>query len=312
MFAIKRILFSNPKILGHLSVATTILLILMLAKGLAELSWNLLLPPSLSIPSGADIRTSLPVAVATHEDPDYTTVANWHLFGEAPKAQPTPAPRPVQAPETKLNLTLVGTFFSEDSPAALALIATGNNANVSSYRVGATIGDARLQQVLPDRIILSRDGRLETLRLPTQKALESLGAQSQSPEVPSNEAANADAAGAGDGAGDTVDARALAQQLRQRIAAEPQTLQDIVQARPYIKNGEFAGFRLLPGRDNRFFQQLGLESGDVVTQVNGARLDDPQRSLEVLRDLLDADRVDVQVLRQGVEIPYTFVLDNSQ
>ena len=55
-------------------------------------------------------------------------------------------------------------------------------------------------------------------------------------------------------------------------------------------------------------QQLGLSSGDVITEVNGSRLNNPMQGLAMLQELLNADQINVRVLRDGAEIPLTFSL----
>jgi general secretion pathway protein C len=302
MFAIKRLLPDNPEKLGRLSVPVTVIFIVLLAHGLAQLSWRLLLPP--------DSDPSLTVASAPPGSPqanpaqepntDYPAVAEWHLFGEVAKAPPKPPPpAPTRAPETRLNLNLVGIFFSDNSRLAVALIAASDNTGVRGYRVGDPLpGGATLEQVYADRVVLSRNGQLETLSLPRQTAF------STEPPAASPDSSNAEEI-------ETINASDVVAEFRERIATQPQALRDLVQARPFVKNGQFMGFRLLPGLDDQVFEQLGLEPGDVITQINDVRLTDPQQSMNVLREILNADQVSVQVLRKGAEIPYNFVLNSN-
>jgi general secretion pathway protein C len=301
MLAIKRILPTNPEKLSRFSVFVTVLFIILLANSLAQLSWNLLLPPDADLSATVDDPfEGAPQSISANQDMDYTAVADWHLFGEPPKAQPkAPSPAPIRAPETRLNLNLVGIFFSDNSRLAVALIAASDNTGVRGYRLGDPLpGGARLEQVYADRVVLDRNGQLETLSLPKQTAFSY-----QTPSTnlsPPNSMDN-----------ETINASDVAEEIRERIATQPQGLQDLVQARPFIKNGQFMGFRLLPGLDDQMFEQLGLEPGDVITQVNGIQLTDLQQSMNILQEILNADQVAVQVLRQGTEIPYTFVLNNN-
>jgi general secretion pathway protein C len=65
----------------------------------------------------------------------------------------------------------------------------------------------------------------------------------------------------------------------------------------------------LPGRDQQLLRQLGLRGGDIITQVNGVRLDSPSQGVTLLQEVLDADQVAIQVQRAGTEIPFTFLLN---
>ena len=87
------------------------------------------------------------------------------------------------------------------------------------------------------------------------------------------------------------------------IRDRSQVLQDLALASPSGQNGRFLGFRLRPGRVRQLMKQLGLDSGDVITEVNGTRFDNPLQGLSVLQGLKDAGRIDVRVLRHGTEIP---------
>jgi len=78
-----------------------------------------------------------------------------------------------------------------------------------------------------------------------------------------------------------------------------------------VQNSQFVGFRLRPGRDRQLFQQLGLNGGDVLTEINGTRLNSPAQGLMMLQELMSASRIDVRVLRNGAEVPLTFSLDGA-
>ncbi|HSA46543.1 MAG TPA: hypothetical protein P5552_08575, partial [Candidatus Competibacteraceae bacterium] len=108
-----------------------------------------------------------------------------------------------------------------------------------------------------------------------------------------------------------IDASAVAERLRGEVASRPQALEEIAFASPYVQNGQFMGFRLRPGRDRSLFQQLGLNGGDVLTEINGTRLSSPAQGLAILQELMSASRIDVRVLRNGAEVPLTFTLDGS-
>lgn len=286
----------RPETLSRFTFPINVLLIVLLAHELARLSWSLLPLPE-AAPMTIKEPSSTPAVMARTSETDYGVIANWHLFGRVETARPAPAPV-VTAPETRLNLRLAGIFYSQDPDKALALIAEGS-AEELSYTPGDQLpGGARLEQILRDRVVLSRNGRLETLSLPQ----EAEGIETTSPggqEISSlNETKTVN--------GVTIDASAIAGRFRQALATQPETLQDLALVDPYIQDGQFMGFRLRPGRDRRLLQQLGLRGGDVITEVNGTRLNDPATGFVLLQELANADQFTVQVLRNGNEIPFTF------
>jgi len=79
----------------------------------------------------------------------------------------------LDAPETRLKLTLRGVFASEDSSGGRAIVGDPQGKE-ENYAVGDPLpGGAKLSEIYPDRIILERNGRFETLRLPKERTQSS-------------------------------------------------------------------------------------------------------------------------------------------
>ena len=66
---------------------------------------------------------------------------------------------------------------------------------------------------------------------------------------------------------------------------------------------------MYPGRDRQQFARLGLQSGDLVTSVNGSTLDDVNRGTEILNSLTSSTTAQVTIERNGVS--QSLVLDMS-
>lgn len=96
-------------------------------------------------------------------------IANAHLFGVA-KVQPRPATE--MAPETKLRLSLGGLIASDNPRFARALIQI-NSGRMRSYRIGDQIAgtDAKLQRVTDYKVLLNRNGHLESLAMKRKELL---------------------------------------------------------------------------------------------------------------------------------------------
>ncbi len=75
------------------------------------------------------------------------------------------------------------------------------------------------------------------------------------------------------------------------------------------KNGKQLGYRLQPQKKgNELMQKLGLEKNDVITEINGIRLDNPQNGIGALRALSTANSVSITVMRNGTEVPLNIQL----
>lgn len=291
-----------------------VVLVILLAGSLAQLTLTFLSgrfsPAVRPVPAGG-ASTAEPASSAGQID--YSTIAAWHLFGRMEASQPVVAPPPV-IPATPLDLHLAGVFFIEQGDSrALALIAEGSNLE-RGYRIGDSLpGGARLEQIQRDHVVVSRQGRQEVLNLPKlgtaarppSPVPEDLPPVEPMPEPepePGSEPTGA-------GAPQVIDATAVAQHLRDEAATRPQVLENIAFASPYVQNGQFIGFRLRPGRDRELMRRLNLNSGDVITEVNGTHINNPMQGFAILREVLSADRINVRVLRGGTEIPLLFSLN---
>lgn len=262
----------------RVAAAVNLLLVLFAAYLLAQLTWRVVPAPALPQPqlrSQAALGTPASVTRAA-------PIAAWHLFGEASTGS-RPASQPINAPETHLNLVLHGVLSSSDVALARAIIAAPGGSE-NDYAVGSALpGGAELTRIYPDRIILRRDGRYETLKLPKDQ-------------------------GAGDDSGGTSDASAhssagsLLRHYRAALTRHPGELLQLVRPQAVVENGRFIGFRLHPGQQPALLGKLGLRNGDIVTAINGTALNAPGKAIKALESLKGADSIDLTVQRGGRRI----------
>ncbi len=263
-----------------LAVIVNVALVLALARAMAVLTWRLVpqrepLSATVSVPH--IMAGSGPAAGAVPSPAE--EIAKWHLFGTpvAPTAVQAPQAVPEEVPETNLKLRLVGVAASSDAGSALAIIVDPAGQE-QPYQVGDQLpGGAVLYAVQSDRVLLRRKGRLETLKLP----VETSGGVSASGGV-----RGSDADGALRGVRDT-------------LRSNPRELIGKVSIQPVRQDGEMMGYRLGTGVELGLLEQLGLQSGDVVTNVNGVALDSPSQGAAAMRQLTSSERVTVELLRGG-------------
>ncbi len=313
VLAVKRRMWPTlprPKIWLPVAVrAVNTVLVVLLAGSLAQLTLAILsgrLAPAVRPAPAPGSSAAKPANLIGQAD--YAAIAAWHLFGRVETSQPVEAPPPVIS-ITPLNLRLVGVFFVERGDGrALALIAEGNGLE-RGYRIGDLLpGGARLERIQRDHVVVSRQGRQEVLNLPKlDEAVHASSSISEDPPLESMPEPEPEPAGAG--GPQVIDATAVARQLRDEATVRPQVLENIAFASPYMQNGQFIGFRLRPGRDRRLMRQLSLNSGDVITEVNGIRINNPIQGFAILQEVLGADQINVRVLRGGAEIPLTFSMN---
>lgn len=281
---------------GLLPKWIALLLILVIAWQLAHIAWMLvpaspLGDPIASRPSGASIGGSQ----ATSGGPvDVRTIAGTHIFGEAGAEAPQPAPTREShenLAETRLNLSLKGTVAANDEEMSVAIIAAAGQDD-KVYAIDDTIvPGTTLHAVYPDRVILNRSGALEALKLPKEFPEGSSAPVRRSAPLASNEPEPAAS-------------------IQEVVSQNVTKLADVIRPTPYFVAGQQQGYRVYPGRDRKQFAALGLRPGDLIKDINGAALTDPQQAMEIFQSLGTADQVTVTVERNGQ--PKVLVLTTSQ
>lgn len=285
-----------------LPVVVTAILVVALAWRLADLTWSL-------VPAERADAPLPEVAVFAPQASDPTSrvaldrLTEAHLFGEPAVPPPDAAARAraveevVNAPDTTLNVLLSGVVARQQGSEAGQAIIVGASREQKVYSVGDTIDDtngATLHSVLADRVLLNRSGRLETLRLPRELAGQPPRAAARvvPQPLPADRAAG------------------NPESLSRIIGANASRISEIIRIAPAVEQGQVLGFRVNPGADIAAFAALGLEPGDIVTEVNGTVIDDPNRGLQVFETLGETTMASVTLLRDGAL--QSIVIDTTQ
>ena len=79
---------------------------------------------------------------------------------------------------------------------------------------------------------------------------------------------------------------------------------------PYYVSGQMQCYRVYPGRDRKLFASLGLRPGDLIKDIDGAALTNPQQATQIFQNLGNAEQVSVTVERNGQ--PQVLVLRTSE
>lgn len=255
-----------------LLLARQLALLLMLALPLPEAArWK---------PSPAYIDPAPPKPAASAD-----SIANAHLFGEYQLATANAATL-ASAPDTQLNFTLLGIFAGTRDSESRALIAKDGN-DEAPYAIGDDVAPGvNLQAIFPDRVILSRNGRLETLRLDKDSA-------SNAPVL------NALGGSVGEAQEGTPAAAEMLSQIRQQVVNDPAKAANFIRVQPINGEGGVRGYRVYPGPERGPFNSAGLKPGDVITAINGTPLTDPSQALQLLQNLSGATQMSLAVERNG-------------
>jgi len=266
----------------------TLALVLVLAYQFARWTW-LVVPPPPSQGMPAEIfgaaKPAMPSGQVAQPAAD---LAQLHIFGlaDALEAQPVVA-QPIQ--ETPLKLELRGVLASNDAATARAIIADEQRKE-ESYKLEAPLpGGAVLKEIHADHIVLSRNNRMETLRMPKDR-LDSMSVGAPDAR---------DAIEAPVMAPDLATSQGSLRELRDAVMNDPQSIMGLLRAEPVQEGDQISGYRLGPGQDPVMLRRFGLRHGDVVTAINGVILDGPTKLPELLRILPTAQELRIEYNRRG-------------
>ena len=226
----------------------------------------------------------------------YQPIADRNLFKTGENKPPEDAPK-AEEPETveplkptELNLKLWGTV-SGDAPRAYAVIEDPQERRQNLYRVGDTIQNASVREILREKVILVVDGKREVLEMEKRDISQARG-PSPRPSNPIQRLASANPSGGRD------DIRIDRQEIDQAIN-NVNNLMRQAKIRPHFKNGKPDGLTLTRVRPNSIFTKLGLRSGDIITGVDGQQIQSVDDALRFYRSLKSGSNVQVEVRRRG-------------
>lgn len=250
--------------------AVQLLLLVAIAIAAARLIWSLI-----PTPESARWRPAPVQATNSAQDtgPKLDVIIGARLFGVyQPQASNLDA-----APDTSLNLNLLGIFAGTRKEESRALIGQPNG-DERPYSIGEdVVNGVNLQAIFADRVVLSRNGQLETLRLDKDKPSAGFtGDSTPSPGGPQSLG-----------------------QVRQELLADPNKASEYIRIQPVNMNGQMKGYRVYPGQNQTLFNNVGLHPGDLVTSVNGIQLDDTQKAMQMLSDISKAGSASLVIDRGG-------------
>ena len=191
---------------------------------------------------------------------------------------------------TTLKLTLRGILATEDPRQGVAQIQNAKNEERHFVVSDSVFGQATLEEIHIDRVILLHNGRYETLILP-EKFLDvkHFSAEKQ-----------------------RLERKKIATDYRQLfLDRDGERLEKLFGFDTAWKNGGFAGFivKALSDKGREMMATLGVEDNDLITVVNGLRFSETLEASQRLTELKTATSVDIIIERDGQEMPFHIEFD---
>ncbi len=206
--------------------------------------------------------------------------------------------------ESTLPLRLVGTISGGNPYIGIAIIENKEKNVVNSFMVTENIMESQnaiLDEIYPQRIILTHNGRKEFIKLDIKNVVrisrkaKKGGGRSLASSSDSNDYYVEDGferKGSQVRLTQSYKADLLGAQLQKVLKdakADPRTGPD----------GRVNGWTMKNIKPDSIYQKMGIKEGDVVTEVNGYSLNDGPKAVKVLRSLQKEEKFKIRVERGG-------------
>lgn len=279
-------------------------LVALVAAKTVNLFFEAAIAPALSAPTGRGATR-----VAQAEAPAALDLSRLAQLTNLPLPKPetdeeTPKPDMSAEPvRTSLRLKLLGTLVSTAAGWSIGSILDLNNQKSSTVMVGDRVQNAEVLNIERDRVIIANNGRREYIG-----AEPGDGAPPPPPIAttrPVTEPAGNQPYGAGIKALDESNYEVPRNEVDRALA----NLNDLaMQARivPAFKDGQAEGFKLFSIRPDSLYSKIGIVNGDVIKRINGFEMNSPEKALEVYTKLKDANRIDIELDRNGQSLRKTY------
>lgn len=245
---------------------------------LANITWNLY-PQNNNVASESSFVTGSEINTANSSQL-HREISQAHLFGVASSKTRTTT----EAPITKSNLVLKGILAAVPTSLATVIIAMKKNGPENIYLIGDKLpGNVTIKEIHIDHVIIERNGQLETLRLPKDSGVRGF---TQTTDF---------------GTSTTFGTQSL-KDVRNQIIKDPTSFADY--ALPIIvkEKGKQIGYRLDFQEKGDVFKKAGLKTTDVITAINGIKLDTPKKSIRALRQMRTSTQLNLTIRRNGRDV----------
>jgi|GEM_PF-320496 type II secretion system protein C len=275
-------------LLPRVRVGLTIVLVVLLGLLAARFVWLLVEPGgAVSDPLALPASQAGASAISPLASADLMVLTRSNRFG-ALAAAGNIIP---DAPATSLNLTLKGVRFvaagsSDARPeqGSIAIIETPDG-RALTYQPGDTIIEGvTLDRVLPDRVLIRKSGSLETLMM--ESGIDALSVLT----LPGQEG--------------MVEGEPRPASNSQRQAPLDRALLASLDVAPVFTDGILVGYRLSTPGSTAALSGSGLESGDIITVLDGT----PVRDIKIeniAERLSNGAELSMTVQRNGANVPVT-------
>jgi len=245
-----------------------------------------------------------PKDVTRHPLSYYMPVTERNLFNTKTETGQQPKLNIETLKPTDLKLKLFGTVTG-DKNKAYAVIEETEKRRQNLYRVGDTIQNASIKMILREKVVLRVNGKDEIL------GIEEVSSGSRDSGRPSSIANRRSQKRRPFKRSSTADSQNITLD-RSKIESAVKNVNDLmknVRIQPHFTDGQPDGFKLSGVRPNSFFSNMGLKSGDVITGVDGKKIESVDDAFKLYQGLQSSSNIQLQLKRKGRQKNINYKID---
>ena len=242
--------------------------------------------------------------------PVYTKIVERNIFGATEKVEAVPVEEvgPIETlEETSLQLSLQGTIVG-DSASARAIILDQRKRSQDIYRVGDSVQEAQIRQILRGKVILRHGDKDEILIMVEGKGSPQPAAKVNSRRRPGRQTRRpAQTAPLAESSGEIEEVTIpIAKDVLQNSMNDLNDLMTQVRVRPYFRRGKPEGLIVSQIKSGSIFAKLGLMNGDIIASVNGKQMSSPEEAFQFYNSLKSGKAVSIEITRRGKKKMFTY------
>jgi type II secretion system protein C len=196
---------------------------------------------------------------------------------------------------TTLPIELVGTIYLGDAMRSMATVKDKSYSEADVYRVGDAIYGNEMAVVAAverQKIIINNNGIKECIDLDKG---DPNAASDGFPSFGGTDFGGLPSGSAGSGSEITVEASYVEGELGPGFGK----IVDAARLVPNTVDGGINGFKIFSIKGGTLFARIGLQNGDVITQVNETSMKQPEQGFALYQAFQDEKEVRIQLLRGG-------------
>ena len=241
--------------------------------------------------------------------PEFTKIVERNIFGATEKVEaPVEEVGPIEVlEETSLQLSLLGTIAG-DTDSGRAIILDQRKRSQDIYRVGDSVQEAEIRQILRGKVILRHGEKDEVLLMvegdeKDKSAKPKIAATADRRRRPGRQAGRPTRSSPHEEVSETgaieEETISISQDVLQNSMNDINELMTQVRVRPYFRRGKPEGLIVSQIRPDSVFANLGLMNGDIISSVNGKEMSSPEEAFGFYNSLKSGGEVSIEITRRG-------------